>query len=556
MLASSPASSRRRPSCAPRSAHLPGPTDPKPFLLDAAIALAAALGGIALLAAFAPGYLTQRGFPLDDAWIHAVYGRELARTGLLAYNPGAPATGATSPLWAALLAIPHLWRGSSESVVLAIKLMGLGLHVTTAMVAARVIGGPPRVVRACAVLLVLYPPLLAASVSGMEIPLATLLCAALLAALRSGSAPAYGIAAVLAPLARPELGALVLALPAFAIGDGRGRCSARCLWAVGGLGLLLGAGGTALRNLAASGKPLPATFYAKVRTPLSVLPESLARGFWELMGVFPLTELPLVVVGSALGVAALASRGDAAPRPAAAAWFGGVGLCALSFALVPPIDPAAFYHQRYALPGAALLVAALPALGVWAIDRVGRPSIRKWASVALAAVAGAGLALDLPGRLRHLENDARNIDDVQVAVGKSLATTSAGRHVWAVDAGAVRYFGAAFVVDMLGLNTPEVVAPAAAEYLAAHPPHYLELVPGWSSVIRAGGRQFAGTPFTPSTTYTVTSFPPMQMHFLAACPPTAAGIYAIRGRRYPFECADGEAGEDRDPSVPGAVREP
>ena len=41
------------------------------------------------------------GFPLDDAWIHMVYGRGLASAGELAFNPGTPSTGTTSPAWAA-----------------------------------------------------------------------------------------------------------------------------------------------------------------------------------------------------------------------------------------------------------------------------------------------------------------------------------------------------------------------------------------------------------------------------------------------------------------------
>jgi len=49
-----------------------------------------------------------KGFPLDDAWIHLVYGREISRGGYLAYNSGEPATGSTSPIWAYLLGIIHL----------------------------------------------------------------------------------------------------------------------------------------------------------------------------------------------------------------------------------------------------------------------------------------------------------------------------------------------------------------------------------------------------------------------------------------------------------------
>ncbi|NUM45156.1 MAG: hypothetical protein HUU38_10645, partial [Anaerolineales bacterium] len=47
------------------------------------------------------------GFPLDDAWIHQTYARNLAG-GEWAFVPGKPSAGSTAPLWSALLAIGHL----------------------------------------------------------------------------------------------------------------------------------------------------------------------------------------------------------------------------------------------------------------------------------------------------------------------------------------------------------------------------------------------------------------------------------------------------------------
>ncbi len=56
------------------------------------------------------------GFPLDDAWIHLTYARNLANYGEWAFIPGKPSAGSTSPLWSALLAIgfllqlaPYIW---------------------------------------------------------------------------------------------------------------------------------------------------------------------------------------------------------------------------------------------------------------------------------------------------------------------------------------------------------------------------------------------------------------------------------------------------------------
>jgi hypothetical protein len=50
------------------------------------------------------------GFPLDDAWIHQTYARNLARSGQWEYVPGVVSAGSTAPLWTMLLALGYLLR--------------------------------------------------------------------------------------------------------------------------------------------------------------------------------------------------------------------------------------------------------------------------------------------------------------------------------------------------------------------------------------------------------------------------------------------------------------
>lgn len=52
-------------------------------------------------------WLYRVGFPLDDAWIHQTYARNLALRGEWAFLPGRPSAGSTAPLWSALLAVGH-----------------------------------------------------------------------------------------------------------------------------------------------------------------------------------------------------------------------------------------------------------------------------------------------------------------------------------------------------------------------------------------------------------------------------------------------------------------
>jgi hypothetical protein len=233
-------------------------------------------------------------------------------------------------------------------------------------------------------------------------------------------------------------------------------------------------------------------------------------------------------------------------RLAAALYVSGVGLCAISFALVRPVDPFAFYHQRYVLPALLPIVAALPLLAhetvfSW-LERVAH--VR--ADVVLGAVVivvGALLLASAPARHRRLSNDARNIDDVQVAFGRALAAAPAGATAWVVDAGASRYFGKAFVVDLLGLNTFQLVKPGAQAFLDRHPPSHLDLFPTWSSIELNRDGLVRSRTFVASTPYTVTSFPAMREHTLVWCEPGSTGRMSVRARSYTFRCADSARSE-------------
>src|SRR5258708_18363401 len=48
------------------------------------------------------------GFPLDDAWIHQTYARNLAQSGQWQYAPGVESAGSTSPLYTLLLTIGYI----------------------------------------------------------------------------------------------------------------------------------------------------------------------------------------------------------------------------------------------------------------------------------------------------------------------------------------------------------------------------------------------------------------------------------------------------------------
>ena len=57
-----------------------------------------------------PTLSRQMGFPLDDAWIHQTYARNLWQTGRWEYVPGVVSAGSTAPLWTILLAVGYALR--------------------------------------------------------------------------------------------------------------------------------------------------------------------------------------------------------------------------------------------------------------------------------------------------------------------------------------------------------------------------------------------------------------------------------------------------------------
>ncbi len=500
----------------------------------------AALAGLGTLLVVAPDYLTLQGFPLDDAWIHAMYGRALAGSGRLAYNPGIPATGATSPLWSVILALPHLLAVRPRAIVVLSKLLGFGLHLCSALLIFHAFDEdqPDTGMRFTgAALVAFHPSLVSASVSGMEIPLATLAAAALVYAARRGGFVPYAFLCAAAPLARPELAVLCWGLPvALHLRRARGRLVTALAAAFAGNAASFGL--LALRNLSISGRPLPATFYAKVGAGIGVL-NAQWMGFSELLKRIPIADssVLLVVLAGVAGVVLWSERAATGRSAAAASFLNGLLFCAVSFALIAPVDPDAFYHQRYVLPALPLIVAPLPRLANEVIRWLS-PWSTAVGRAALLAIPAASLIIAAPPRYRSLSNDARNIDDVQVAMGRFLATAAPTDVVWAIDAGAVRYFGAAFVVDLIGLNNAQMLGSDAQAFLEAHPPRYIEVVPTWSMLDEPSLNQMEAMQFTPSTAYTVTSFAPMRDHWLVRCdagsPP---GQLSVRARTFAFSCA-------------------
>ena len=153
------------------------------------------LGHVLLVAAAACGaawyftltewHVTFWGFPLDDAWIHLQFAKNIGHGLGFSYNPGIQVAGSTAPLWTLVLAIPAVLR---LDPIVSAKVIGLLLTIVAALLAgevARWLSGSRVAGLYTALVLALSPRMTWGSLSGMEVGLYTALESGLLAYLRA-----------------------------------------------------------------------------------------------------------------------------------------------------------------------------------------------------------------------------------------------------------------------------------------------------------------------------------------------------------------------------------
>jgi hypothetical protein len=433
-----------------------------------------AAGALAVLAAgVVGGRALGTGFPLDDAWIHMVYGAALRHTASLAYDDGRPSTGCTSAVWAAVVALAHGVAAPAGApslrVVACVQAFGATLHGATAVLAARTARAwAPRrswaapMALAAGALVAGAPTLAYAAVSGMEVSLTAALLLGVLGAASRRRWLLAGALAGVASITRPEAALAVAVVSGLAAAIERPRVALRAM-AAG----LLPLAARVTRDYAVSGRPLPATFYVKANPTAQPLARSLHRGLIEVLGGMRPASSGLFwacLLGAlGLGAVALARRiRGAAParRPlaiGAAAALGltyAGGISALSYFE----NPGSFYYQRYVAPPLPLMIVAGLAAAAWLARLLGR--VGSWPSTVLWGLAAAGVAHEIAGwsadRARFAA-DVAATNAQQVAIGRWLdAQLPPGAVVWTIDAGAIRYWGRRPTVDLVRLNTPDL----------------------------------------------------------------------------------------------------
>jgi hypothetical protein len=479
----------------------------------------AALAGGAYLLVSALGYQVA-GFPLDDAWIHQTYARNLATTGQWAFVPGRTSAGSTSPLWSLLLSLGYFLGISYPAWTYGLGIAALGLTGwTVSRLGARLFPNAPWVGPAAGLLCVLEWHLVWASVSGMETILYTWLSlllvemwlvadARLMPALQSDQLgtqlPALarwwglGVLGGLLALTRPE-GLGLMGLIGLGIGWRLRRMPARLLstWAAIGLGLALPLVPYLAFHYATTGLPFPNTFYAKQQEygQLLVL-EPLWRR-WLMMLVVTLVGgqlllLPGFVVGIWRAVSGLKSPASDMNWARGILlvtiwWFMHLSLYALRL-------PVTYQHGRYQIP----VIPFFLLIGVGGsayLLRLRSPDLvrRILSQVTVGSVVVLNLAF-LGLGARAYANDVAFIQGEMVAVARWLENNVTPGSLIAVhDIGAIGYFTPRPLLDLAGLVTPEVIPfitdeARLVEFMQQQGADYVVFFPDWSDSYRRMAR--------------------------------------------------------------------
>ena len=431
----------------------------------------------------------QGGVPLDDAWIHFQFARNLVRGNGLSFNPGHPTAGSTAPLWTILLAGAMAIGGQ---VPVAGQLLGSACFLATlaaAYVLTRRLTGVRWAAWLAGVVVATNGRMIWAGLSALEPPLfATLSLLAVNAHLSDRSAHHYrwqtAVIFGLAALSRPEgylLFAMALGDIVFALiiqqKDVPWRARWRRLPLLPVVMFSVVVLPTLIFSLNISGHLLPNTYRAK--TIIDLRPD---LDFLSVAAQYLILDNPLLLPFFVLGAGVLLPR-----APILSLWSAGLPL------VYAFLHAALYQHGRYLIPlipcNAAIAVFGLLEAGKLALKRGWRwRGSRASLPVLVSAVVVAATAWRLPAMARLTAWNVDNINKMHVALGHWVAEHTPPDAVLALnDIGAIAYVSERPVVDLAGLITPEVVpllhAPdrdaRLVDFMIEQDVQYAILFPDW-----------------------------------------------------------------------------
>lgn len=395
-------------------------------------------------------------FPLDDAWIHQTYAKNLASTGQWAYSVGKVSGGSTSPLWTILISAGYL---ISKTVGLIWTfILSISSFILLVLFSCLTIAGVKGTQKKWQLLIsggiiALEWHLLWSTASGME---TTFFCLGimLIIYLLFKERPQWWLIGLINGLlvwVRPDgltlLGPALLILVWGLISKKYSRKEMISFL----LPLFICLSGYIFFNFLTTGHFFPNTFYAKqieyqelLRTPVftrivnELAPLLTGSGIlilpgfiyfiWESIRTRNIKSILLVI------------------------WIMGF---LLLYALRLPVT---YQHGRYIFP----LVAPFCILGITGIFSIlEKTTSRKWKNLVSTAWIGALLILSVAFcaiGVTTYRDDVKVINQLMVQPAKWVSTNLAPTDIIAVhDIGAMGYFTQNKIVDLAGLINPEII---------------------------------------------------------------------------------------------------
>lgn len=443
------------------------------------LAAAVALSMVVYLLAAAATY--RSGFPLDDAWIHQTYARNLATHGEWAFYPGQPSGGSTAPLWSALLAAGHalglspfLWTHLLGGVCVWL------LSLVCESSARKIIPGYQPRLPWVGLLFAFEWHLVWAAASGMETILHALLLTSVLGFLLAGVRRyvLFGLLVGLSVWVRPDGITLMGPLGLLILIENRHWRAA--LGAVSRLSLGFGTLFIfyLLFNLWVAGTPWPTTFYAKQAEYAELLLRPFTGRLMEQL-VLPLVGVGVALFPGMVGWVVRAARKQDWAVIAVLLWFlGYLGLYAWRL-------PVTYQHGRYIIPAMPILF-FLGLVGYLHWLRSSSRARYQWTINTLikATTVCVLVSFWLLGA-RAYAQDVSIIESEMVDTAQWVAANlPAEALIAAHDIGALGYFAQRPLVDLAGLVTPDVIPFIRDEaqlsaYMAGKDVDYLVIFPDW-----------------------------------------------------------------------------
>jgi len=416
---------------------------------------------VGLIFIFIGNLAEKPGFPLDDAWIHQTYARNLAETGEWQYVIGESSAGSTAPLWTMLLSFgtlfqfqtPYIWTSFLSLTVLC------GIGFITQKILNRFF--PNSIFPLIgSVLIILDWHILWSAASGMETLLYCFLGLCILYFLMNGKN--WWMVGVLCGLiiwTRPDgitfLGPALLVFLDMRIKKEIGLRKIFHLL----LPLMILIVLYVWFNYSLSGNILPNTFYAKQIEYATELTQPIIKRMTEIFlvplsgaGIFFFPGLILAILYG------IKKRN---------AWLISSILWLLGYGLIYTIRlPLVYQHGRYLIPLITIYY-LVGLIGIQEIRISGKyESIKKYfsARVWIPAIILCALVFDVFGEMA-LIGDIKTINSLMVEPALWVHDHTDENAIVAVhDIGAMGYYGGRRLIDLAGLIQPELISMIRNEY--------------------------------------------------------------------------------------------